>query len=78
MSNDFRENVNVGDVYLLPQDILAIQHDNEFSDGLVMTVTAKYPEVALLEKRTKKGERHRQCVLYRDLVEKGRLLGQGI
>ena len=78
MSNDYKENVNVGDVYLLPQDILAIQHDNEFSDGLVMTVRAKYPEVALLEKRTKKGDLHRQCVLYRDLITRGTLLGQGI
>ena len=69
--NEFKDNIEVGDRFWLPQDAIAIKYDPAFADGFVFTIVAKYPHCVLMEKPTRKYGKHRQSISYVNLMTMG-------
>lgn len=69
---EFKDNIEVGDRFWLPQEAIAIKPDVAFADGFIFTVIAKYPCCVLLEKDTRKYGKHRQSISYVNLLMMGR------
>lgn len=76
--NEYKEQLQVGDVVWLPQEAIGIKPDVSFTGGFRFTVTAKYPYVVLLEKQTKRYGVHRQSLSYVNLLKYGKIVDQSI
>lgn len=76
--NEYKEQLQIGDVVWLPQEAIGIKPDEAFTDGFQFTVTAKYPDVVLLEKQTRRYGAHRQSLSYVNLLKYGKIVSRSI